>query len=138
MEIFSWLMFIGSNILGIIPIYSLFKTKKIFGACLIFVATIMSTLMNITHIKYNILPSWAYKYSAMIKYIEKWVAHITGIYCLYLFITHSSKNIYQIVLPLLGTIFLFGSDYVDRFEFGILQMIWHVCIYTTLYLLVDK
>jgi hypothetical protein len=138
MEFFSWIIFVGSNIFGIIPIYSLFKCNKIIGACLMFVATIMSTLMNITHIKYNILPSWMYKYSMIIKYVEKCVAHVAGLYGFYLFIIHSSKNIYQILMPLVGIGLLFGSDYVDLLEFGILQMLWHGCIYTTFYLLADK
>lgn len=138
MEFFSWFIYVGSNIFGLVPIYSLFKNGKVLGGLLIFVAIIMSTIMNITNTKYNILPIGMYKYSMIIKYVEKCIAHVAGIYGLYMFVIHPLKNIYQILMPLLGIGFLFGSDYVNLLQFGILQMLWHGCIYTTLYLLVDK
>jgi hypothetical protein len=124
-----------SNIFGIIPIYSLIMNGRYYGALLTTVATIASSLMNATNTQHNLPILCKTRYSHIIKNIEGIIAKITCIYGLYLFYSNAYKNIFQVILPISGGIALFKSDNVNSLkEYEYLQIFWHICIFTSLYL----
>jgi len=137
MEIYTLLLVTASNFLGIVPITALILSGRYYGAGLTTIAMIASIIMNATETRRNMPALCLAKYSKQIRDIERIIAHITGFYGIYLFYMNPTKNMIQVLLPIIGGSALFMSDHVQNLKhYTLLQVFWHFAIYMSLYLVV--
>ena len=137
MEIYTLILVTVSNFLGILPITALIFSGRYYGAALTTIAMVASIIMNSTETRRNMPALCLAKYSKQIRDVERIIAHITGVYGIYLFYTNPIKNIIQVLLPIFGGTLLFMSDHVTNLKYyTLLQIFWHFIIYTSLYLVI--
>ncbi len=135
METMTHLVVSGSNIFGFVPIYSLFKTNRYYGALLVSGAVSASVLMHLTETKHNLPGLYLSKYSNAFLWLDRIVAWMTGLYGLYLFYTNPQKTIWQVILPVMGAISsLIGESTMNLPLYTLTHTIWHGLAYLSLYL----
>lgn len=123
----------SSNIFGILPIILLIKRQRYSGACIVTCAVISSFFMHATETKHKLPGLFLAKYSNIFLNMDRFFALMTGSYGLYLFWENPMKNIYQIILPMIGAISLgIGESTNNLTIYTITHTIWHILAYGSL------
>lgn len=124
-----------SNVFGLIPIVSLYDTKRYYGTMLVTSACLASVFMHATETKHNLDGLLLKQYSNTFLNIDRVLAIMTGLYGLWLFYTNPNKNICQIIFPVIGAISSFiGEQTTNLPLYTLTHSIWHAFAYYSLHL----
>jgi len=135
MEILTLVMVTTSNIFGAMTVYSLYRTKRYGGDILVASAYLASVFMHATETKHNLNGLFLKQYSNIFLNIDRVLAIMTGLYGLWLFYNNPTKNISQIIFPLIGALSSFiGEQTMNLPLYTFTHCIWHALAYYSLHL----
>lgn len=124
----------SSNILGLIPVYSLFAAERYYGSALVFSAVVASVFMHLTETKHDLQGLYLAEYSNTALWIDRIVAYLTGLYGLYLFYINPVKSIWMIICPLYGAFWGFIGERTRSLPWYMFaHTTWHFFAYLSLH-----
>jgi len=135
MDTFTLVTVTASNIVGLVPIYSLLSKKRYYGTLLVSSACLASVFMHATETKHNLSGLFLSKYSNTFLNIDRVIAYLTGIYGMYLFYTNPVKTLPQVVLPVVGGLSCMIGELTGNLSlYTFLHCVWHGLAYYSLHL----
>lgn len=130
METLTLSLVTSSNVFGVLPVYSLIKTQRYYGALLTSSAVIASIFMHATETKHNLPGLLLKEYSNLFLNIDRVIAYATGLYGLYLFWTNPIKKTQQIITPFIGAVSCAIGESTNNLPmYTFFHIIWHVLAY---------
>lgn len=140
MKLSQWLTLIittASNVAGIIPLVSLFWRERFFGVFIVIMAITASIMMHATETKHR-LPGLCFPaLSSACLNMDRFFACLAALYGGYLFLTHPSKHIYQVIVPLVAACFaIVGEATENLLLYTLCHSTWHAGAYIGLSLVV--